>query len=170
MYYLKKHILIFFLSVWYLVPCVAQPTVKLQAAIGYIEHFSIGPTLSLADKHSISLLYGSNLIQPKAFSTYLLEYSFKFGDTAIGKMTPALGVKGGHVIFSDDYYRWQVASVIPFFRTYYSLSDRLNLFVDLGASISFEQKVERIRFGEIGKYRDILPELKIGTHFSLNKK
>jgi hypothetical protein len=161
----------FFLWICFAPPCIAQFAVKFQTAIGNIEHFSIGPSFNFDNRHQISLLYGSNFfIRTKNFTTYILEYSLKLKNISIGNMTPSLGVKGGHVIYSDKYYKWEVASVVPFIRLCYPLNKNFEAFMDLGGAIAFEQSVERINYGEIGKYRDLLPEIKVGTYFSFKSK
>jgi hypothetical protein len=147
-------------------PCFPQLTFKVQTGLSYIEHLSTGITLSFSEKHNISLLYGSNFfIKPKDFSTYMLQYHLKLNRMNFGRMTPAIGIKGGRVIYSDDYYKWELLTIIPFVGLHYQVNERLDIAMDLGPAISFEQSVQRISYGEIGKYRDLLPEFKIGTHY-----
>lgn len=158
--------LLFLLSL--VTPCLSQLTFKVQAGISYTEHLSTGLTLSFSEKHNISLLYGSNFfIKPKDFSTYMLQYHLKLNSMSFGRITPAIGIKGGHVIYSDEYYRWEMFTIIPFAGLHYRVNERLDIVMDLGLAISFEQSAQRISYGEIGKYRDLLPEIKIGTHYRL---
>jgi hypothetical protein len=42
--------------------------------------------------------------------------------------------------------------------------------VEGGGAVSFEQKVERINYGEIGHYRPFLPEMKAGVVYTFQKK
>ena len=81
-----------------------------------------------------------------------------------------VGIKGGHAIFTDKYYTWEVTLFIPFVALQYSLSRNVDLAFQAGGAVSFEQKVTRIDYGEIGHYRQFLPEVKTGIVYSFQKK
>ncbi len=100
----------------------------------------------------------------------MLQYDFSFNKLKFAGVTPRIGVKGGDEIFSDDYYRWKLFSVVPFLGIQHPINGRLDLLVEGGVNYSFEQSVVRLKPGEIGHYKDILPELKVAIHYQLSKK
>ena len=147
---------------------IAQPGVKIQTGFGYIEHFSAGVTLTFAEKHNLSILYGSDFfMNPKDFMNILLQYNYKLKRFNFAGITPGIGVKGGYSVYSNKYYRWKLSEVVPFARLSYDLNNRFDLFLDAGMTLSIEHSVERISFGEIGMYRKYLPEFKLGINFWL---
>jgi len=146
----------------------AQFSVRLQTGISYIEHFSAGITLSFSDKHDLSVLYGSDFFfNRKDFLNILLQYNYSLAKLSFAGITPAIGIKGGYAVYSDKYYRWELTEIIPFARFNYLLRDKISLFIDAGAAFSIEHSMERISYGEIGMYREYLPELKLGIYFRL---
>lgn len=146
---------------------MAQFSIKGQAALSYIEHLSTGVTFSFSGKHHISLLYGSDFfINTKDFSSYMLQYYLRLNRMTFAKITPVIGIKAGYSIYTDDYYKWELMSVVPFTGINYRLNKKIDILFDLGATISRAQSVKRIRQGEIGKYRELLPELKAGILYN----
>ena len=99
----------------------------------------------------------------------MLQYNFNVLKWKPAGLTPTFGIKGGHVIFTDTYYTWEVATFVPFIGVKYPVSPWFDLMAHAGGAFSFEQKVKRINYGEIGHYRDILPEIKAGLVFHLTK-
>jgi len=167
---MKPHIILF---IFFVLPdfCQAQPKLQAHAALGYTEHFSLGIGCTFANKHAVTLLYGSNFfVHPKEFSTYMLEYKLAFRRWALLNGTPSIGVRGGHAIFTDKYYTWEVAVFIPFVSWQYPLNRNVDVAIQAGGAVSFEQKVKRISYGEIGHYRQYLPEVKAGIAYNLKKK
>jgi len=151
--------------------CKAQFSVKAQLGISYIEHLSTGVTLKWGNHHSASVLYGSNFfINTQDFSNLFLQYDLSVPGWKIKKLTPRFGVKGGDSYYTNEYYRWKVVSVIPFVGASLPVSDKLDLLVEVGAAFSFEQTVERINQGEIGHYRELLPEAKAAMVYTLFTK
>lgn len=149
----------------------AQVRVQAHAGAGFTEHFSIGVGCTFAETHAITLLYGSDFFyHPKEFSTYMLQYAFAARRWRFSKVTPIVGLKGGHAIFTDKYYTWEVMVFVPFAGLQYPLSGNIDLTLQAGGAISFEQKAERLNYGEIGHYRQYLPELKAGIVYDLKKK
>ncbi len=146
----------------------AQFTVKAQLGVSYIEHVSTGVALKWGKNHSVSFLYGSNFfIHTNDFSNLFLQYDLSVPKWKVGKLTPRFGVKGGNSFYTDDYYRWKVVSVIPFFGASLPMGKMFDLVFEAGAAFSFEQTVNRISYGEIGHYRELLPELKAGVVYTL---
>jgi hypothetical protein len=146
---------------------MAQLSVKGHAALSYIEHLSTGVTFSFSGQHHVSLLYGSNFfINTKDFSSYMFQYYLRLNRMTFAKITPVIGLKAGSSIYTDDYYKWRLVSVVPFMGTNYQLNKKIDVIFDLGAAISRVQSVKRIRQGEIGKYRELLPELKAGILYN----
>lgn len=131
-----------------------------------MEHLSTGISIDFANTHSIALLFGSNgFIKSNKFSSYLLQYDVKINALQFYRITPRMGFKGGYSIYTNDYYRWRLAQVIPFVGFSYPLTNRIDLFTDMGLAISRVLSMERVAFGEIGSYRQYLPELKVGLTY-----
>jgi len=150
---------------------MAQISVKAQAGLSYIEHFSMGGRINFSEKRSLSLLYGSNFFfQPANFSSVLLQYDQILTKQKIIGITPVIGLKGGYAIYSNKYYQWKLLNFIPFIGTRYSVSKKLDLVTELGLTGSFELAVKRISYGEIGNYKTILPEFKAGIMYTLFQK
>jgi hypothetical protein len=150
-------------------PLLANSQMRIhgQAGLSYIEHFSIGAGVSLRN-HSLSLLYGSNFfVQPKKFSNYFLQYALAIPRAQFSKLIPLAGVKGGQTFFSDHYYTWDVVSLIPFVGIQTKMTEQIDLSLQTGVAFSFEQSVTRLNFGEIGHYKDTLPELKLAVIYKL---
>lgn len=146
----------------------AQTTLQVHAGFGYTEHFSAGVGCTFSNKHQIAFLYGSNFFsKPREFSTFMVHYNFILKQWRFAGLVPTLGIKGGHVIFTDTYYTWEVATFVPFAGIRYPVNERFYLLVHAGGAFSFEQKVKRLNYGEIGHYRDLLPEIKAGLVFHL---
>jgi hypothetical protein len=165
---IRKNLLLLMFLIIVHYPCNAQFSFKLQAGISYIEHLSAGITFSFSDKHNISFLYGSNiLIKPKDFSSIMIQYDFLLNRINFAGITPGIGVKSGYSVYTNKYYRWTLTEIIPFMRLNYSVSEKIDMFLDLGSTFSIEHSVERISYGEIGMYRKYLPEFKLGLNFRL---
>lgn len=146
----------------------AQSSIKAQGGISYIEHFSIGATYSFSNKHNLTLLYGSNFfIKPLNFSSVLLQYDLPFRKMIFADFTPKFGVKGGYAIFTDENYQWQVITVVPFVGVQYPFNQKMEIFLESGVAISFEQAAKRLNYNEVGIYKQFLPELKAGISFTL---
>jgi hypothetical protein len=151
------------------VSAAGQITFQVQAGVSYLEHFSVGAGFQIARKHQLSLLYGSDFfIQPKRFSTFMAQYSFRMQRFEFLGVLPAIGVKGGGVIYSDKYYRWNLAVVIPFIELQCPVRRNTRVFLQGGAQVSFEQTVERLSYGEIGHYKELLPEVKAGVVYNFS--
>jgi hypothetical protein len=169
---MKPPLILFSLFIFFILHdfCQAQPRLHAHAALGYTEHFSLGIGCTFADKHSVTLLYGSNFFfHPKQFSAYMLQYNLAVQRWRFLNVTPSVGIKGGHAIFTDGYYTWEVAVFIPFVAMQYPLSRKIDLVIQTGGAVSFEQKVRRINYGEIGHYRQYLPEVKACIVYNFNK-
>jgi hypothetical protein len=63
-----------------------------------------------------------------------------------------------------------VVHVIPFVGITYSVHHKMDLLLDFGGAFSFEQSVERIGEDEIGHYKEVLPEVKVGILYTLYQK
>lgn len=146
----------------------AQVSVKMQAGVSYIEHLSAGITLGFAENHELSLLYGSNFfIRQKDFMNIMLQYNCSFRRMSFAGITPALGIRGGYSVFTNKYYKWKLSGIIPFARLSYNVNERIGMFFDSGIAVAIEHSVERISYGEIGMYREYLPEFKLGFCYRL---
>jgi hypothetical protein len=138
--------------------------------VGYIEHFSIGVGATFMNQHTIAFLYGSDFFYaPNEFSNYLIQYNWTIQKLTFANVSPTLGVKGGQCIYTDDYYTWKVASIIPFLGLQYPLTPKVDLIAHAGPSFSFEQSAKRRKPGEIGHYKELLPDVKIGIVFHLSR-
>jgi hypothetical protein len=165
---------VFVLGILLLVPfayCTAQFSVKGQVGVSYLEHLSTGITFHLGKKHNVSLLYGSNLfIDTYYFSNQFIQYDREIPKWKIRNVTPRLGVKGGNSFYSNPYYRWKVVSVIPFAGISYPVSARTEFLAECGVAFAFEQTVQRRSLGEMGHYKELLPEFKVALLYTLTKK
>lgn len=168
---MRKQILILLLLLISLhFPCKSQIIVKVQTGISYIEHFSAGITFDFSEKQAISLFYGSNfLVNPNYFSSYMLEYDRFIKQIKFFGITPKIGIKGGYSIFTDEYYKWRLIVIVPFIGFNYHITNKTEAFIDLGITYSREESLRRIKYGEIGSYKDYLPEIKIGLYFNLSR-
>jgi len=148
--------------------CKAQHAWNVQTGLGYLEHFSAGMTLSLQDKHHVSLLYGSNFfVKPGDFTTLLLQYERSLNRWQFAGFTPKWGVKGGWGIYTNTYYRWNLLMLAPFAGLNHPITKRISFFMDLGIVRSHPLSLERIQAGAFGSYKHYLPECKIGLHYRL---
>jgi hypothetical protein len=146
----------------------AQFSFKLQTGISYIEHFSTGITFSFSERHNLSLLYGSNFfIKPRDFSCVMLQYDFLFSKLDFAGIIPAIGIKGGYSVYTNSYYKWKLSSFVPFVGLRYKACNKFEIALDMGTAISIEHSVKRISYGEIGMYREFLPEFKLGLTYKL---
>lgn len=168
---MRKHILILFLIIIsFHIPCRAQFEFKAQTAFSYIEHFSTGLSFEFSGKRNISILYGSNFfIKPNSFSSYMLQYERYFNKVEFAGITPELGIKGGYSVFTDKYYRWTLFVIVPFAGLSYRINDYIDLAFDFGIAYSRELSLKRVGFGNIGNYKEFLPELKLTLYYKLNR-
>jgi hypothetical protein len=151
-------------------PGFAQLLPTAHAGVGMLEHLSLGVGCNIRTRHTIAFLYGSNLfIDPKKFSNYLVQYHYNFPKWSKRSATPLIGFKGGQAIYSDDYYTWQVIVAVPFVGFQFPLIDRLDFLAQGGVAFSFEQSATRLSYGEIGHYRSILPEARVGIVWRLKR-
>jgi hypothetical protein len=149
-------------------PSRAELALKAQAGISYIEHFSLGVTLSFSERHNLSLLYGSNaFIKPQDFSSFMLQYELLLKRINFARITPKIGIEGGYSIYTNDYYQWNLINIVPFIGFNYQVNNKIEIPINLGVVISHEQSVKRITYGNIGKYKEYLPEIKFGIVFKL---
>jgi hypothetical protein len=147
-----------------------QVKIQAHAGFGYIEHLAIGAGVTFANQHTVAFFYGSDFVHsPEEFSNYLIQYNWTIHRLRFANISPTVGVKGGQCIYTDDYYTWKVAVLVPFVGLQYPLSNKMDLIVQAGTSFSFEQSVKRKNFGEIGHYKELLPEAKIGIVYNLSR-
>jgi hypothetical protein len=159
-------VLIFFISPF---SGTAQVRFQVHAGLSYIEHVSLGAGFNWRN-HNVAVLYGSNfLIHPREFGSYFIQYHFSIPSLKFLNTTPMIGAKGGQTIFTDDYYRWNLVSMVPFVGIQRPLTSGIDVVFQGGVAFSFEQSVKRIAFGEIGHYKDRLPEVKAGIIYKLAK-
>ncbi|HEY0655522.1 MAG TPA: hypothetical protein VGD65_20445 [Chryseosolibacter sp.] len=148
----------------------AQTYLKAYGGLGYQEHFSIGAALTLRETTSFSLTYGSNFFyKPQDFSALYLQYDRVIPSLMAGKVIPGIGVKAGHNVFTDDFYRWRVISAVPFIMATRKLNPSVDLIAEGGLAMSRIEEVTRIRYGDIGKYKRYLPEVKIAVRYRIAK-
>ena len=159
------------LSTMYSTTARAQFMIKAQGGLSYIEHVSTGVAFGLGKKHTISFLVGSNLfINMYEFSNFFLQYDYSFTNLKFKGATPRLGVKGGDSHFTDDIYRWHILHLVPFAGIAYPVHPKMDVLVEFGAAFSFEQAVERVGEDEVGHYKELLPEIKVGILYTLYQK
>jgi hypothetical protein len=165
-----KQLLVLFLPalIFFTEKSHAQTVFKVQAGAGYIEHFSTGIGVSIRGKHQLFFLYGSNLyIKPADFSSFLLQYQRLILHSKLGGIDFNVGLKGGYAIYTNQYYQWKLFTAIPYLGTSYRVGEKSELFVEGGAAFNQALSLKRREYGEIGTYKDLLPEFKFGLLFSL---
>lgn len=146
----------------------AQTVVKLQIGVGYIEHFSTGIGVSMGEKHQLFFLYGSNLyIKPADFSSFMLQYQRLILHSKLLGIDFNIGLKGGYAIYTNRYYQWKLITAIPYLGTSYRLGDKTELFLEGGVANNQTLSLKRRKYGEIGTYKEWLPEFKLGLSFRL---
>ena len=149
----------------------AQTTLHAYTGLSYLEHVSTGISLRWKNRHQLSLMTGTNLfIRTYYFANYMAQYDYLLKGLKVLRATPKVGIKGGDSIFSDDYYRWHVVHIIPQVGFQYPLKPSIELVLEAGAAASFEQKVKRLKQGELGHYEEWLPEIKVAVMFQLSKQ
>lgn len=147
-----------------------QSSLKLQAGFGYQEHFSSGITFSFLKTNSVSILYGSDAFyKPKNFSTLYFQYDRQIPLLTFGNYRTGIGARFGKSIYTDKYYRWKVISAVPLLMLDRQITDDMDIGVEAGLAISRIEEVSRISYGEIGKYKRYLPELKIRIRYKIFK-
>jgi hypothetical protein len=145
----------------------AQFQIKVQCSAGYSEHFSTGISFEIKH-HALFFDYGSNLfINTDRFSSKLAGYKYKFNPVFKGTVCPLVGLKAGYAVYTDLYYQWELAELIPFIGAQYNMNQRVQLFGETGLLVSHELSQERIGYGDIGNYRTYLPEFRLGINFKL---
>lgn len=145
---------------------ISQKKVDFQIGYGYLEHFSTGIGLKIKDNHKITVLFGSNLLMDlDKFAVYQMQYEYpnKFKK----KYLINFGLKGGYSIYSNKYYKWELLSITPISNFKYRLKNELFFVFTLGITYSKVLKVKRIELGEIGWYRELLPEIKLSLLYDL---
>jgi hypothetical protein len=162
--------LLIFLLVAVIASVEAQTSIKANVGVGYLEHFTVGTTLAIRERSSFTLSFGSNIFyKPHDFATLYAQYERAFPSLAFGKAIPGVGLKAGQTVFTDDFYQWKVNSVVPFVSVSRRLSDVVQIGAEAGLAISRIQSVTRISYGEIGKYKQYLPEVKLSLRYRLLK-
>ena len=151
--------------------CFGQTDVKVQVSLGYLEHFSIGPTFQWNDKNTLGIYYGSNFFyKPQDFSTCFGKYNRAFPTLNYTRFIPAVGLKAGYSIFTDAYYRWTVLTAVPMVGVRYVVNEHMDLVGEMGMAFSRIESVTRVHYGKIGKYKRYLPELSISLNYSILKR
>lgn len=143
---------------------VSQTKVDVQVGYGYLEHFSVGVGLTIKENHKITSLFGSNLFMSlNKFAVYQLQYEYpnKFKK----KYLLNFGLKGGYSIYSNKYYKWDLLSITPISNVKYRLKDNVILALTFGMTYSKVLEQKRLESGEIGWYRELLPEIKISLSY-----
>lgn len=100
----------------------------------------------------------------------MLQYNLMLHRAQVINVTPTIGIKGGNMIFTDAYYKWKLVAIIPFIGLHYPVNKQVTTFIQGGCMFSFEQSVKRIKDGEIGHYKDLLPEIKAGIVYNFLRK
>ena len=167
----KQLLIIFLLLATLYFPCKSQIIIKAQTGLSYIEHFSVGISFEFSEKQNVSLLFGSNFfVSPNYFSSYMIQYDRCIRRIKFLGIIPKVGLKGGYSVFTDEYYKWRLIVVSPFIGFNYHITNKIETYLDLGIAYSREESLKRIKYGEIGSYKDYLPEIKIGLYFNLNNR
>lgn len=139
-----------------------------QSGYGYVEHFTLGAGIKLAQSHCITINYGTNFfIKMGDFSTYFLQYDYMFRSPVVRDTRLKAGLRSGYSVLTNEYYRWKVLSAVVYAGAVHTFSSKVDIYCDMGLCINRELSVQRISMGEIGSYRRYLPECKVGVRFSI---
>ncbi|MDA3894179.1 MAG: hypothetical protein PF517_21170 [Salinivirgaceae bacterium] len=164
----KKKIIIACLLICVILSLKSQSIFSVKTGVSYIEHYTIGIGIHITESNELSLNYGSDFfINPQNSSSYFFQYAYLFRRFAFEKFTPKAGLKGGYSIYSNKYYRWELLVGVPYVGFDYLVRKKLDLFCDVGMVLSRELSMTRISLGEIGWYKRVLPEIKIGFSYNL---
>lgn len=135
-----------------------------QIGYSYLEHFSVGIGLNIKENHKISALFGSNLfVNMSKFAVYQMQYEYP--NQFKRKYLLNFGLKGGYSIYSNRYYKWDLLSIAPISNVKYRIKDKVVLALTIGATFSKVLEQKRLESGEIGWYRELLPEFKISLSY-----
>lgn len=145
---------------------ISQPKVNFQIGFGYLEHLSTGIGFKIKEKHKITFLLGTNFFMKlDDFAAYQIQYEYPNQMKKILLLN--YGLKGGYSNYSNKYYKWQLLSITPISNLKYRLTDNLFLVSTLGLTYSRVLNQTRVEMGEIGWYREFLPEIKLSLLYDL---
>lgn len=163
---MKKIYQIVFLLLFINIKAFCQSNIYFQLGYGYLEHLSTGIGCRFKDNHRIFLSYGSNFyINTKEFSSIQLQYEYP--NKIPNKFKLNYGIKGGYSIYSNNYYRWRLITLTPILNFNLKLSDKLIFVSTIGLTYSRAIEMKRLANGEIGWYKEFLPELKFSMIYDL---
>jgi hypothetical protein len=146
----------------------AQIRLECRTGFGYLEHFITGAGVKFNDESSAGFRYGSDFfINPRSFSSFSLQYERKMSCLHVDPFYLDYGLKGGYTVYSNKYYRWKLVFLVPVVGLKYHLSERMTLGVQGGMSVNRELSAERLGWGEIGWYREFLPEFNFSLSYDL---
>jgi hypothetical protein len=147
---------------------LAQIRLECRTGFGYLEHFITGAGVKFKDGSSAGFRYGSNFfVNPGSFSSFSMQYERSVNRLQLEPFHLTYGLKGGYAIYSNSYYRWKLVFLNPFAGMNYQLNERMTLGVQAGLSVNRDLSAERLKWGEIGWYRDYLPEFNFSLSYDL---
>lgn len=146
----------------------AQTKFYTEAGASYIEHLSTGFGIDINSNHKIGIIYGSNFfVNTKEFYTAFLKYENSLYKIKFANLIPKVGCKGGYSVYTNKYYTWDLVAIVPYAGIQYKVNKNIALFTDVGVTISRELAMKRITLGEIGWYKRVLPEFKVGVVYKI---
>ncbi|MFN8206879.1 MAG: hypothetical protein U0T82_05645 [Bacteroidales bacterium] len=146
----------------------AQARLECLTGVGYLEHFITGAGIKFKNGSSVTFRYGSNFfVNPHSFSSFSLQYERNLNRPHIEPFHLNYGLRGGYAIYSNTYYRWKLVFLVPFAGLNYQLNEKLILGLQAGFSVNRELSAERLEWGEIGWYREYLPEFNVSLSYAI---
>ena len=84
-----------------------------------------------------------------------------------GQVTPETGIKSGYSVYTNQYYQWKLLTVVPYVGLERAISEKWSLAMDLGMVYSRTLSMRRLNYGEVGWYKEYLPEIKLAVSYTL---
>jgi len=166
----KQFILLIVASFFYSLLANSQTKLYTEIAASYIEHLSTGVGIDINSNHKIGVLFGSNFFaNTDEFYSLFLMYENTLERLKMRKVLPQIGCKGGYSIYTNKYYSWDLAVIVPYVGLSHSLNNNISFFTNAGLAISRELSMTRVNLGEMGFYKRFLPEFKIGVVYKIGR-
>jgi hypothetical protein len=162
--------IIFFLVIFLITArhSLAQIHLECRTGVGYLEHFITGAGVGFKNGSSAGFRYGSNFfVNPCSFSSFSLQYERSLPHISMEPFHLDYGLKGGYAIYSNTYYRWKLVFLVPFAGLNYQLNENMTFGLQVGFSVNRDLSAERLEWGEIGWYREFLPEFNFSLSYVL---
>ena len=147
--------------------------VYVQGGYGFYEGINLGLGYNCKDEHYNSgFMIGFDNFTVKNQRTYALTLYINHAvlyDKICRNNRFRYHLSGKTILWqlTDDYYLWRVVSIVPSARCGFQLTQRMEMFFDLGPSFNFVLYNERKTFKEVGWPYHVMPDASITFNFRL---